>query len=112
MRKQLSLFPVSENKSSSLTPSVSDKQIQAINRFCAHGKSDPVASVNTYSPGRQRQRYYRISYREGRKIKHLHIPGGSTSSALAQHRAQKLTGLIERGAELSEILAMVKDFKS
>lgn len=112
MKKQLSLFAVSEHESISLTNSVSEKQMQAINRFCTHGKSDPVASVNTYSPSRTRQRYYRISYREGRKIKHLHIPGGNVSSSLANYRAAKLNELIERGAELSEILALVKDFKS
>ena len=68
--------------------------------------------MGRYSPGKRKTEYYRLSYRFGRKVKHIHIPGGSTKSQLARYRAEKLQQLIDRGAELAEILAMIKTYRS
>lgn len=112
MNQQLSLFnAVSEQQSCSLTNTVSERKRQAIERFLRNGKTEPVACVNEYSPGKRKLRYYRLSYRIDNKVKHIHIPGGSTISDLAQYRAAKLQELIDRGAELAEVLAMVNMFK-
>lgn len=113
MSEQLSLFStVSDSKSVSLTNSVSERKQQAIQRFLDSGKKEHEVCVNTYSPGKRRREYFRLSYRIGRKVKHVHIPGGSTIAELARYRAKQLQQLIERGAELAEILAMVRTFRS
>ena len=112
MSRQLSLFSDSDTKSVSLSKSDSERKHQAIQRFLDSGKLETVACVNTYSPGRRTTEYFRLSYRVGRKMKHLHIPGGSTIAELARYRARKLTELIDRGAELAEVLALVKTYRS
>lgn len=111
MSKQLSLFEsVSENKSVSITDSVSEAKRQAIQRFLNSGDRDPICSVNTYSVSGSKNRYYRLSYRAGKKVVHIHIKGGNVRANLATNRAKKLQGMIDRGAALDEILAAVKDF--
>ena len=112
MNEQLSLFDaVSDTDSLSLTDSVSDAKHKAIQRFLTHGKDSPIASVNTYSPGRRNAIYYRLSYRLGNRTKHLHIPGGSTKAKLAQYRSRELLKMIARGADLEELLAQVADWR-
>ena len=113
MNEQLCLFEVvSDKKSVSLTESVSERKRQAIQRFLDKGKKDVEVCVNTYSPGKKKNKYFRLSYRVGHQVKHIHIPGGSTIAKLARYRAKKLEELIERGAELGEIIAMVHTFRS
>jgi hypothetical protein len=63
-----------------------------------------------YSPGRRSTEYYRLSYRYGRTVKHIHIKGGSVIAELATYRAKQLQGLIDRGAELAEVLAAAATF--
>lgn len=112
MSEQLTLFPVvSDSESVSLTEGVSDAKHKAIQRFLAQGKDSPIAHVNTYSPGRRNTEYYRLSYRVGASTKHIHIPGGSTTARLAQYRAKELLGMINRGAELEELVSAIVDWK-
>ena len=70
----------------------------------------PRCSVNEYSPGKKKQTYYRLSWRDGKRIKHLHIRGGNVNSKLAQERADSLRQMIARGAELEEIIAAVETY--
>ncbi len=77
----------------------------------AKGK-DPMLCVNTYSPGKRKTKYYRLSYFQDGKTKHLHIPGGNVRAPLAQERAKVLQKLIESGAQLKEIIAVVKTYRS
>ncbi len=72
---------------------------------------DPMLCVNTYSPGKRKTKYYRLSYFQDGKTKHLHIPGGNVSAPLAQDRAKVLQKLIDRGAQLKEIIAVVKTYR-
>ena len=123
MNQQFSLFesvedgksaslmnPISDTESASLMDSISDSQTQALQRFLEKGK-DPIVHVNTYSPGKRKSEYYRLSYFLDGKTKHLHIPGGNTRAKLAQYRAKKLQELIDRGAELEEIIAAVQTYR-
>ncbi len=123
MNQQLSLFksegeggsaslidPISDKGSASLMNSISDSQTQALQRFLEKGK-DPIVCVNTYSPGKRKREYYCLSYFKDGKTKHLHIPGGNTRAKLAQYRAKKLQELIDRGAELEEIIAAVETYR-
>jgi hypothetical protein len=112
-REQLCLFEtVSDSDRVSLTENVSDAQSakrKAIERYLGQQKEN-IACVNIYSPGRRSTEYYRLSYRFGRSVRHVHIKGGSTLAELATYRANRLRELIDRGAELAEILAMVATF--
>ena len=118
MSQQLSLFDdssVSESKTVSITSSVSEKQrlkYQAIQRYLDTGERENIPHVNTYRVKNTNNRYYRLSYRSSGKVKHVHIPGGNTYSELASYRASKLRELIDRGAELAEVLAMTRDFRN
>ncbi len=118
MDQQLSLFnAVSDSDRVSITFSVSDtltvaKQ-EAIQRYLDLGEKDYQCCVTKYSPGRRSTEYYRLSYRiSKRRIKHIHICGGSIISELAQFRAKKLQAMIDRGAELEEVIAAVITFNS
>jgi hypothetical protein len=88
----------------------SEHKQAAIQRFLDRGEKEPTASVNTYSPGKRKSEYYRLSYRQGRKMKHIHLRGGSTLAELATYRANKLQAMIDRGAELAEVIAAVRTF--
>ncbi|MEY2833399.1 MAG: hypothetical protein RLZZ574_2658 [Cyanobacteriota bacterium] len=111
MSEQLSVFQVcSDSDPVSLQNTRSDAKSQAIQRFLNQRKSEPSICVNTYSPGRRATEYYRLSYQWHGKKKHVHIKGGSTIAELATYRAQKLQGLIDRGAELAEVIAAVRTF--
>jgi hypothetical protein len=114
MSEQLCLFEtVSDSDRTSLTLSVSDAQIkkqQAIQKYLDRANKEAIACVTRYSPGRRKNEYYRLSYRQGRKVKHIHIKGGSTIAELATYRAEKLQAMIDRGAELAEVIAAVKTF--
>jgi hypothetical protein len=117
MSEQLCLFDaVSDNERASLTNSVSDAQIkkqQAIQKYLDRADKEAIACVSKYSPGRRKTEYYRLSYRIDRnRVKHIHIKGGSTIAELANYRAKKLQAMIDRGAELSEVLAAVATFNS
>lgn len=97
----------------SLTDNVSDvqtKKQQAIQKYLNRASKETTACITTYSPGRRKTEDYRLSYRVGRKVKHIHLRGGSTIAELATYRASVLQAMINRGAELSEVLAAVATF--
>lgn len=87
-----------------------DAKKQAIERYLRQGKKEPSISVNKYSPGKRATEYYRVSYQLGNRKKHIHLRGGSTIAQLANYRASVLQAMINRGAELSEVLAAVSTF--
>ena len=96
-----------------LFDAVSDTQTkkqQAIQKYLNRADKEAIACVTKYSPGRRKTEYYRLSYRVGRKVKHIHIKGGSIIAELATYRANKLQAMIDRGAELAEVIAAVRTF--
>ena len=112
MVQQLSLdLDSSDTKNLSLLETSSDAQIEAIERFCYSRNNEAIACVNKYSPGRRKVEYYRLSWNQGNKKKHIHIPGGNVNSQLAQYRAKKLQQMCARGAELGELIAAVKTYR-
>jgi hypothetical protein len=102
-----------EGENSSITTSVIEPKIEAIQRFLGRAVENGECSVNTYKSSKCDRIYYRLSWRTGNgRTKHVHIPGGSTLSELARYRADKIQRLIARGAELAEIIAAVKTYRS
>ncbi len=118
MNQQLSLFnAVSDSDRVSITKTVSDALIvakqEAIQRYLDSGEKDYQCCVTKYSPSRRSTEYYRLSYRiSKRRVKHIHICGGSTIAELATYRAKKIQAMIDRGAELEEVIAAVITFNS
>jgi hypothetical protein len=119
MSEQLTIFGVcsdsdhvslQNNRSDAQGLPLGDAKRQAIERYLRQGKKEPSISLNKYSPGKRATEYYRLSYQLGNRKKHIHLRGGSTLAELANYRAKVLQSMIDRGAELSEVLAAVATF--
>ncbi len=104
--KQLTLFgdDVIEQKSSSITSVIEPKKYIHPN---FNGITKPV--LGTYKA--KQETYYRVSYKEGTRTKHIHVPGGNIRSDLVQYRAQKIQGMIDRGNSVSKIITLINSYK-
>ena len=76
-------------------------------------------AISTYSPrGTAPQghlyRYYRLSYREGNRVRHQHIRGGNIDSPIAQAKVAEVRSLLVAGVSPQEIATMLRtnQFKS
>jgi len=71
------------------------------------------AAVSTYKArGTARTReakYYRLSYKDGGKVRQVHIRGGNTDSPIAQSRAAEVRSLLAAGIPPAEIAAMLRN---
>ena len=94
----------------SITESVIDQKRAIIQRYLDRAATEAQCSVNEYQKSKSQKKYFRLSWREGKKTKHLHIPGGNVNAILAQYRARKLRELIARGAKLEEVIAAVQTY--
>jgi hypothetical protein len=52
--------------------------------------------------------YFRFSYRDGSKVRHVHIRGGNTDSPIAQEKVQELRSLLASGVSPAEIATMLR----
>ena len=52
--------------------------------------------------------YFRFSYRSGKKMKHVHIRGGNTDSALANARCEEIREALAAGMSPAEIVKMIR----
>ncbi|BAY89651.1 MULTISPECIES: hypothetical protein [unclassified Tolypothrix] len=68
--------------------------------------------VEEYRPStRKGHLYYRYCYKQSRKIKHIHIPGGNTRSHLAQNRKSQVEIAIASGNSPGEIRKLISSWK-
>jgi hypothetical protein len=75
------------------------------------GNDDSVSrAISTYQPrGTARSgKYFRFSYRDGTRMRHIHIRGGNTDSPIAQAKVLEVRSLLAAGTPLPEIAAMLK----
>ena len=113
MNEQMSLFSdVEDSQNVSSTFRVEEAKRRAIQRYLDRAQAEPSASVSTYKPNGRKTEYFRLVYRIGKKVRAIHIRGGNVRSKLARYRANKLQQMIDRGAELSEVIAAVETFNS
>lgn len=115
MSQQLNIFGAIERDSASIAPdAIETKRLkqEAIQRYLDSGQKENIPHVNIYQVRRTKNHYFRLSYRQRGKMKHLHIPGGNTRAELALYRAKKIQELIDRGADLEEVIAAVKTYRS
>jgi hypothetical protein len=74
-----------------------------------------TSSVSTYRPrGTARSmencplEYFRFSYRDGSKVRHVHIRGGNTDSPIAQAKVAEVRSLLAAGIPPAQIAATLK----
>ena len=74
--------------------------------------ADYCSAVSTYKPrGTARgKEYFRLSYKCGGKVKHVHIRGGNTDSPIAQAKVREVRSLLAAGIPLPEIAALLKAY--
>ena len=67
-------------------------------------------AISTYRPrGTARSgEYFRLSYREGSRMRHIHIRGGNTDSPIAQAKVQEVRSLLAAGIAPAEVAAMLR----
>ena len=68
-------------------------------------------AVSTYRPrGTARGgEYYRLSYKEGDKVRHVHIRGGNTDSPIAQAKVQEVRSLLAAGISPAQVAAILRN---
>ncbi len=110
--KQLNIFDaVGDSDQVSPKKPVGDTKNQAIQRYLGRAKVEFTASVNQYHPNGRKTEYFRLDYRVGENAKSIHICGGNVHAPLAQKRAKEIQLMIDRGAQLKEIIAAVKTYR-
>jgi hypothetical protein len=69
--------------------------------------TDPIS---IYKPGGTARsgEYYRLSYRECGRVKHIHIRGGNTDSPIAQAKVAEVRSLLAAGMSPRAIGEMLK----
>jgi hypothetical protein len=70
-----------------------------------------ASAISTYRPrGTARSgEYFRFSYRDGGKIRHIHIRGGNTDSPIAQEKVQEVRSLLAAGMPPAEVAATLRN---
>jgi hypothetical protein len=100
-----------ESIASPADDSVSSKAQVADTESIASPADDSVLkAISTYRPrGTARGgEYFRISYRDGTRMRHIHISGGNTGSPIAQAKVQKVRSLLAAGVPVIEIAELLK----
>jgi hypothetical protein len=76
------------------------------------GNDDFLAlnAISTYRPrGTARGgEYFRLSYREGERVRHIHIKGGNTDSPIAQAKVQEVRSLLAAGESPAAIAKLLR----
>jgi hypothetical protein len=69
-----------------------------------------LRAISTYEPrGTARSgQYFRLSYRDGARVRHIHIRGGNTDSPIAQAKVQEVRSLLASGVPPAEIALLLK----
>ena len=67
--------------------------------------ADYLSAVSVYKPrGTARgKEYFRLSYKDGGKVRHCHIRGGNTDSPIAQAKVQEVRSLLASGMSPAQI---------
>lgn len=116
MPKQLTIYDaleaVGDTDHVSPTNELGDTKKQSIERFLARAKPEVAVCIKKYKPNGRKTEYYRLDYRVKKRVKSIHIPGGNIHANLTQYRVKELQAMIDRGADLGEIIAAVEDYRN
>jgi hypothetical protein len=72
-----------------------------------------ASAISTYRPrGTARSgEYFRFSYRDGGKVRHIHIKGGNTDSPISQAKVEEVRSLLAAGAPPVQIAFALSQHK-
>ncbi len=74
----------------------------------------PHGAVTRYESGgtaRGFNVYFRYSYRDNGKVRHIHIPGGNTANPIAQQRVEIIQRAINEGRSHTEICQRISNWQ-
>jgi hypothetical protein len=76
----------------------------------AEGEHLALNAVSIYRPrGTARGgEYYRLSYKDGRRVRHVHVKGGNTDSPIAQAKVAEVRSLLKAGIPPAQVAEMLK----
>ncbi len=92
---------------------LSDKDCEETDQLFDNDNSLTEKSVSEYQPGgtaSTSNKYYRFSYRENDRLKHIHIKGGNTCNPLAIKRKQLVESWIREKVALKKIVKWIKEW--
>jgi hypothetical protein len=95
--------------------SLTFEDISVTESLVSDATNDSLTAINIYKAkgtARGDRKYFRYSYKEGGKTKHLHIGGGNIHSVVARYRAQLVRDAIARGESPQEIKQLIRQFKN
>ena len=79
--------------------------------FCNNNNLTELA-VTEYQPrgkASTNNKYYRFSYRDGKKVRHIHIKGGNTSNPVAIKHKDLVKAWIREDVPLEKIIEWIKE---
>ena len=99
-----------ENNDSVSTVQIADTEYTAPS---AENNDSAGKAISTYTPrGTARSgEYFRLSYRDGSRMRHIHIRGGNTDSPIAQAKVQEVRSLLAAGVPAAEIASLINEKK-
>ncbi|GAX46210.1 hypothetical protein NIES4075_72310 [Tolypothrix sp. NIES-4075] len=109
----LTFTEVSNNTNDSLTfedSPVSESLVSDVT-----SENDSLTAINIYKAkgtARGDRKYFRYSYKEGGKTKHLHIGGGNINCEAAQSRMQLVRDAIALGQSPNQIKQLIQQFRN
>jgi hypothetical protein len=103
---------VTESKISPAVDSVTSTPVEPAVTESKNHQNDYLAldAVSTYRPrGTARGgEYYRLSYKAGGRVKHVHIRGGNTDSPISQAKVAEVRSLLRTGVSPAEIATLLR----
>ena len=102
-----STFPPADDSVTPVEPAVTESNSPVRDDYLA------LNAVSTYRPrGTARGgEYYRLSYKEGSRVRHIHIRGGNTDSPIAQAKVAEVRSLLAAGIPPQQIAAILRSGK-
>ena len=102
-----STFPSAVDSVTPVDPAVTESNSPVRDDYLA------LNAVSTYRPrGTARGgEYYRLSYKDGSRVRHVHIRGGNTDSPIAQAKVQEVRSLLAAGMSPAQVADYLKPQK-
>jgi hypothetical protein len=97
------------------TDSLTFKDDSVTESLVLNDTNDSLTAINIYKAkgtARGDRKYFRYSYKENGKVKHLHIGGGNIHSLVAQSRMQLVKDAILKGQSPNEIKQLIRQLRN
>ena len=101
------IFPPAENDSvTPVDPAVTESTPPA-----EFDDSLALNAISTYKPrGTARSgEYFRLSYRDGGRVRHIHIRGGNTDSPIARAKVAEVRSLLAAGMSPAQVATLLRN---